>query len=184
VAEWPGADDSSSGRRSRALQELACSLRDQGLGTPEISCALSLKLEAEDRLLEIESGISQIEIRAAETEVFAREREARLSLALNQLEHERLFSPENAEVEQRIVEVTQKILAISSQLQLTLAALQSSLAEKRQALEQQRSEVGRHDERLADLLRQARPQVTTPQNEELLRLFCSAGLLDLFPAEP
>jgi len=200
AADWPrqGNEDPTT-LHSHALQELACSVRDQGLGSLEISQALSLKLEAEDRVFELQSAIALIEHQKVEVEMTAREREAHLRQALNQLEHERIIlqasgeedhprmalgnnpqpneapSP-GAQLEERIIAVTGRIQQVSLQLEENVVALREKLAEKRPALAELYGEVDRQNGQLVELLRRIRSQIMELSDPDLSRLLDLAGV--------
>jgi serine/threonine protein kinase len=80
--------------RSRALEELAYTVRDLGLGSAEISHILAQKVEADEEAFELASAIALLEADAMEIDAASRVREVRLRQALSQMEHERsMLSP-------------------------------------------------------------------------------------------
>jgi len=201
--EWPrGVEQPDpAGRRSYALEELAYAVRDRGIGSPEISQVLSFKLEADDRVLDLEADIAVLEAQATEIEMRARERESKLRQALTQLEHERAMlqpapegvdpnktlpwgsnmstlerSSQGEQLEVRVRQMSQKIQQISQQLERDLAGWQEQLEHKQRDLEGMYEVVERHEAELAGLLGQTRSQVMEADEPDLERLLGLAGL--------
>ena len=178
VADWPGTGQPEpEGRRSHALEELAYAVRDRGIGSPQISQVLSLKLEADDRVLDLEADVAVLEAHAVEIELRARERESRLRQALTQLEHERAMlqpageeidsdktlplgcnmsalerSAQGAQIDLRVQELARKIQQISQQLEQDLATWQEQLEQKQRELEDRYAVVARCEAELGELL--------------------------------
>ncbi len=71
------------------LCELALTVRDRGLGSPDLSAAMAALVTEEDRLLELEARAAAVEQARASEEARATARETRLRQALAQLERER-----------------------------------------------------------------------------------------------
>jgi serine/threonine-protein kinase len=189
--------------RARALEDLACAVRDHGIGSPEISQVLSLKLEAEDRILDVESNLALLDANTMELETKAREREAKLRQALAQLEHERTMLQPSAsggppsskrahargtkltsqeldvhcvKLDYRINEMTQRIQEIGAQLEREMAELEEKRETQKSALEDLYQDVERYESQLAKLLRQIRSVVKQQGDPSLDQLFEAAGL--------
>jgi serine/threonine protein kinase len=203
--EWPVLHDSVN-LRSRALEELAFAVRDRGIGSAEISHVLSLKMETEDRIYNLQSDIALIEASSVELEIKAGERESRLRQALNQLEHERsMLTPEekwpdrvqtipwgssekqpesmqegktkeSQRLNARALELARKIQQVSQQLEEDLAALQKKREDKQIELQRLFQELNRHEDQLANLLWKTRPQVLELSEQGLTRLLSLAGI--------
>jgi serine/threonine protein kinase len=193
-SDWPElAEVERRSKRSRALEELACAVRDQGIGSMEISDVLSRKLQSEDSVIEVESELTVMESSAHEIEMTARERESRLRQALNQLEHERaILSPvvgapesESAKAEReskvkrlddRANEITEKIQRISQRMEQEIKVLKEDLERKRRTLEGLCREVDQHEQQLAELLGQIKSQILELSDPELKHLVAEARI--------
>jgi len=189
--------DERSGRvhQAQVLEELACSVRDRGLGSLEISQTLARKLVAEDRVLEIEARMRLLELEIVEIEMAARERELRLMRALVQLEHEQttqlaafhqqdpsrtLLWGSTAPAEElrsnlawladALEQHTALIQRIPRQMEQEVATRQAEIDGQRRALEQPRGELAEHEARLVELLQQVRAMAADPGLEHLFEL--------------
>ena len=83
----------------RAVRELAEGLRDHGLGSAELTLALTAALEAEEHVFAEQAEVALGEAQIAETDHTTDEREARLRYAVMQLSQERarmVAAPEKA----------------------------------------------------------------------------------------
>jgi hypothetical protein len=198
---WPSglvANAEELTRRSQALDELACALRDRALGSPEISAVLARKLQAEDRVFEAESRIAQLERDVLEAEFRARERESRLRQALSQLEHERRaalrasaatesatsalrhartliggFGAGTAMLEENALAVAQTIQNVEHEMEQRVAELNQQMEPQRAALAEARAEVDALRTELVGLVR----GVPAQQLDDELRALCAeAGI--------
>jgi serine/threonine protein kinase len=189
------ANLSHSSLRSRAIEELAYAVRDRGLGSSDVSQVLSLKLEVEDQIMELECDFALIEASVVELDMKCQQRESRLRQILNQLEHERaLYGPvapegalpagiksvsgehRHARLEVRIVEIEQKILRIAHQRDEEMARLQERKEQNQRTLEKLLEEAEAHEEKLAVLLREIGATDIVQVDPELAHLYALAEL--------
>jgi serine/threonine protein kinase len=169
------------------VDEVACVVRDRGLGSSEISEVLALRLQSEDRAFEIEANLAALRRSIEETERAARLREARLRQALIQIEHEREgiasssavgAGPTGAPVklDENAREIMATLRRIAENLEAQLPSLQRALAEAEKQLEEENDHLALHEERLLSLLLAVHADHRHDLDPELSALFDQAGI--------
>ena len=171
--------DTTSGlkpRRSLALEELACAVRDRALGSAVISQALARKVQAEDRQLALQGRLADLVRRREELDELARQREGSLRFALAQLEHERERGGGDAALELAHRQVRDSVQALAREAEAEAQRLEQDAERLKAQLAALRQRAATESAALEGLLRTLRPEIEAGDDAELLALWREAQL--------
>jgi serine/threonine protein kinase len=167
-------------------KELACTLRDQRLGTVELTRALSELSDVEEVVMSLETEIVLLKARQEDIETLTREREARLRNAVVDLSVERGRLLDEQSVDQRVIaaldyqilQLEQRIAGVIDEERAEIERIQEDLQQKRDRNVTHQAEQASAEVRLIKLLRRVKP-VPCPPN--LQKVYDSInGSLELF----
>jgi serine/threonine protein kinase len=177
----PATEPEELSSRVEALAGLAYALRDESLGTPELSERVAILVEAYDAFVSHLASLRELQRRSGELEMTARLREARLSQALNQLEHELSMlddrqSPLRDRLRARTASLARSITGVGFELAEQLDAIEERINRRRQLLGPLRAEVQQQLELLQALLARGRRELGDRCPPPLLRQLSRAGI--------
>lgn len=167
-------------------KELACTLRDQRLGTVDLTRALSELSDVEEVVMSLETEIVFLKARQEDIETLTREREARLRNAVVDLSVERGRLLDEQSVDQRVIaaldyqilQLEQRIAGVIEEERAEIERIQEDLRQKSGRVVAHQVEQASAEVRLIKLLRSVKP-VPCPPN--LQKVYDSInGSLELF----
>jgi chromosome segregation ATPase len=175
------AADDLLAERVQHLEELAYALRDEGIGTPELSERVAILVEAYDTLVGNSASLQAVRRSAGDLEMTARLREARLAQALNQLERELADAedrpdPQRERLRARAAALTQRITHVGFELAEQLDAIEERTSRLRQLVGPLRAEVEQQLQLLHSLLARWGRELGDRCPPPLRRLLSGAGI--------
>lgn len=167
--------------RVETLAGLAYALRDEALGAPELSERVAILIEAFDAFVSHVASLRELQRSSGELEMTARLREARLSQALNQLEHELSLlddhpGPLRDRLRARAASLATRITGVGFELAEQLDAIEERVNRRRQLLGPLRAEVEQQLELLQALLARGRRELGDRCPPPLLHQLSRAGI--------